>query len=102
MIALKAYIEIHTEPGSDIERILTSIRNSEGVKEACRVIGRADILVSVEGRDLRHISDIVTQKICAVRGIVAGETLVCVESGNLPQHIVPSNAPEQIPTITFG
>ena len=102
MIALKAYIEIHTEPGSDIERIVTSIRNSEGVKEACRVIGRADILVAVEGRDLRHISDIVTQKICAVRGIAAGETLVCVESANLPQHIPTSNTQEQIPAITFS
>jgi DNA-binding Lrp family transcriptional regulator len=102
VIALKAYIEIHTEPGSDTERIVTSIRNSEGVKEACRVIGRADILVSVEGRDLRHISDIVTQKICAIRGIASGETLMCVDSGNMPQQITPSNGQEQIPAITFS
>lgn len=102
MIELKAYIEIHTEPGSDIERIVASIRNSEGVKETCRVVGRADILVSIEGRDLKHISDIVTQKICATRGIATIETLVCVESGNLPQHITPSNSQEQIPTITFS
>ena len=102
MIVLKAYIEIHAEPGSDIERIVTSIRNSEGVKEACRVVGRADILACIEGRDLRHISDIITQKICAVRGIAAGETLVCVESGILPQQTTPSNSPEQIPAITFS
>lgn len=102
MIALKAYIEIHTEPGSDVERIVTSIRNADGVKEACRVVGRADILVSIEGRDLKHISDIVTQKICAVRGIATSEALVCVESGNLPQHIAPSNSQEQVPTITFS
>ena len=99
---MKAYIEIHTEPGSDVERIVSSIRNAEGVKEACRVIGRADILVALEGRDLRHISDIVTHKICGVRGIAAGETLVCVESGTLPQHTAPSNSPEQIPAITFS
>lgn len=102
MIVLKAYIEIHAEPGSDIDRIVTSIRNSDGVKEACRVVGRADILVAVEGRDLKHISDIVTQKVCAVRGIAAGETLVCVDSTNLSQHIPPSNTPEQIPAITFS
>ena len=102
MIALKAYIEIHVEAGSDIERIATSIRSVEGVKEACRVLGRADILVCVEGRDLKHISDIVTQKICAVRGISAGEALVCVDSGNVIQHTTPTNSPEQIPAITFG
>lgn len=102
MIALKAYIEIHAEPGSDIEKIVTSIRNAEGVREACRVIGRADILVSVEGRDLKHLSDIVTQKICAVRGITAGETLVCVESSNLPQPVTHSSSSEQIPAITFS
>lgn len=99
---MKAYVEIHAEPGSDIERIVTAIRNSDGVKEACRVMGRADILVAVEGRDLKHISDIVTQKICAVRGIAAGETLVCVDSANLSQHIHPSNTSEQIPAITFS
>ncbi len=99
---MKAYVEIHAEPGSDIEKIVTAIRTSDGVKEACRVMGRADILVAVEGRDLKHISDIVTQKICAVRGIAAGETLVCVDSANLPQHIHPSSTPEQIPAITFS
>jgi DNA-binding Lrp family transcriptional regulator len=97
---LKAYIEIHTEAGSDVERIASSIRNADGVKEVDRVIGRADILVSVEGRDLRHISDIVTQKICAIRGVASGETLMCVDPA-LPQSTI-TKVPEQIPAITFG
>lgn len=109
---MKAYVEIHTDPGSDVERIAAAVRNVEGVKEACRVVGRADILVSVEGKDLRHISDIISQKICAVRGISAGETLVCVDSMTMQQYTnptttqtqtqTPSGAPQEIPAITFS
>ncbi len=102
MTELKAYIEIHTEPGNDLERVVSAIKNTEGVKEVCRVIGRADVLVCLEGRDLRHISDIVNQKICAVRGIASTDTLVCLDSGSLPQHIPPSNSLEQIPAISFS
>lgn len=102
---LKAYIVTHTEPGSDIERILESIRNTEGVNDACRVVGRAEIVISVEGNDLRHISDIICQKVCAVRGISATETLVCVESGNVrepSEEPSTSSASEQYPTPTIA
>jgi DNA-binding Lrp family transcriptional regulator len=101
---LKAYIEIHIEPGSDIEKIVESIRKSEGVKEACRVVGRADILVTVEGRDLKQVSDIALQRICAVRGVSVGHTLVCIDSESLPKPAVtvPSNSPQEIPSISFS
>jgi DNA-binding Lrp family transcriptional regulator len=101
---LKAYIEIHVEPGSDVEKIVESIKRSEGVKEACRVVGRADVLVTVEGSSLKHISDIALQKIAAVRGVSIGHTLVCVESEMLPKpsNTVPSNTSDQIPMISFS
>lgn len=99
---MKAYIEIHIEPGSDVEKIMESIKRSEGVIEACRVVGRADILVTVEGRDLKHVSDIALQRISAVRGVSIGHTLICVDSTNLPQPSVPTRSTEQIPTISFS
>ncbi|MEM2759728.1 MAG: Lrp/AsnC ligand binding domain-containing protein [Nitrososphaerales archaeon] len=101
---LKAYIEIHVEPGSDVDRIVENIRRSEGVKEACRVVGRADVLVAVEGRDLRHVSDIALQKIAAVRGVTIGHTLVCVDSEILPKPTttVPPTMEQEIPTISFS
>ncbi|MFQ5920849.1 MAG: Lrp/AsnC ligand binding domain-containing protein [Nitrososphaerales archaeon] len=105
MIALKAYIEIHTEPGSDIDRIAASVRNTEGVTDVCRVIGRADIMITVEGRDLREISDLISQKICVVRGITATETSICVDSATateIPKPAVESSTSEQIPPLTFS
>lgn len=102
---MKAYMEIHVEPGSDIEKIIENIRKSEGVKEACRVVGRSDILVTVEGGDLRQISDIALQRISAVRGVSIGNTLVCVDSEKLPKpanDVVPSRSAEEIPTISFS
>lgn len=101
---MKAYIEIHIEPGSDVEKIVENIRATTGVKEACRVVGRADVLVAVEGRDLKHVSDIALQKISAVRGVSVGHTHVCVDSENLPkpESAVPSNSSQEIPPISFS
>ena len=101
---MKAYIEIHVEPGSDVEKIVESIKRSDGVKEACRVIGRADILVTVEGRDLKHVSDIALQRISSIRGVSIGHTLVCIDSEVLsePTADIPSNSSEQIPTLSFS
>lgn len=101
---MKAYIEVHAEPGSDVEKICGNIRSAEGVREACRVVGRADILVTVEGRDLKHISDIALQRISAVRGVSIGNTLLCVDSESLPKPVssVPSNSSQEIPAITFS
>ena len=98
-------MEIHVEPGSDIEKIIESIRKSEGVKEACRVVGRSDILVTVEGGDLRQISDIALQRISAVRGVSIGNTLVCIDSEriqNPTNNVVPSRLTEEIPAISFS
>lgn len=101
---MKAYIEIHIEPGSDIEKIVENIRRSEGVKEVCRVVGRADILVTVDGRDLKHISDITLQRISAVRGVSIGNTLVCIESESLsrPSSNLATSSPQEVPAISFG
>lgn len=59
-------------------------------------------MVSVEGRDIKQVSDIALQKICAIRGIAAFQTLLCVESDNLSQPTTPSHTLEQIPKITFA
>ncbi|MFQ5969388.1 MAG: Lrp/AsnC ligand binding domain-containing protein [Nitrososphaerales archaeon] len=93
---------MHVEPGSDVERIVTAIKNSEGVKEACRVTGHADVIVSVEGRDIKQVSDIAIEKICAIRGIAGSQTLLCVESDNLSQPTSSSPALDQIPKVAFA
>ena len=98
---MKAYIEVHIEPGSDVEKIVENVRRSEGVKEACRVVGRGDILVTVEGRDLKHVSDIALQRISAVRGVSIGHTLICVDSENQTEPSAPSNSSQEVPTIAF-
>ncbi len=105
MNSTKAYVVTHTEPGSDVERIIESIKSTEGVTDVCRVVGRANILIAVEGRDLKHISDIITQRICGVRGISATETMVCVESGSMheaPVEKTPATTTEQYPTPTIA
>ena len=99
---MKAYIEVHIEPGSDVEKIVENVRRTEGVKEACRVIGRGDILVTVEGRDLKDVSDIALQRISAVRGVSIGHTLICVDSENLPEPSAPSNSSQEVPPIAFS
>lgn len=95
-------MEIRVEPGNDVEKIVENIKRSEGVKEVCRVIGRVDIVVTVEGRDLKHLSDISLERISAVRGVSIGQTLVCVEPETQPQSLVPSTSSEEIPAISFS
>ncbi|MFQ5941738.1 MAG: Lrp/AsnC ligand binding domain-containing protein [Nitrososphaerales archaeon] len=101
---MKAYVEIHIDPGSDVEKIAENIRKSEGVKEACRVVGRADILVTVEGRDLKQVSDIALQRISSVRGVSVSHTLVCVDSESVPKPAATDSSPssEQVPAISFS
>ena len=76
---MKAYIEIKVEPGSNIQSILSVMRNIEGVKEAFAVTGHTDLIASIEAADLKGIADLVTQRIHPIRGIVGTETMVCVE-----------------------
>jgi len=102
MVALKAYIEIRVEPGNDVEKIVENIKRAEGVKEVCRVIGRVDVVVTVEGRDLKHLSDITLERISAVRGVSIGQTLVCVETETPTQSLVPSTSSEEVPAISFS
>lgn len=98
---MKAYIELHVEPGSDVEKIVENIRHCEGVKETCRVVGRADILVTVEGTSLKHVSDIALQNISAVRGVSIGNTLVCIDSEAIAKPGNSQSSSQKIPAITF-
>ncbi len=76
---MKAFVEIKIEAGTNVERIIRSLRSIEGVKEAFAVTGHTDIIASIEASDLKGIADIVTQKIHAIKGIENTETMLCVE-----------------------
>ncbi len=76
---MRAYIEIKIEAGSNILNILNALKSIEGVKDVSAVTGHADIVVSVETPDLHSMSELITQKIHAIRGIENTETMVCIE-----------------------
>lgn len=78
-LLMRAYIEIKVEPGSNIQNLLSIMRNVEGVREAFAVTGHTDLIASIEASDLKGIADLITQKIHPIRGIVNTETMVCVE-----------------------
>ncbi|MEM2760930.1 MAG: Lrp/AsnC ligand binding domain-containing protein [Nitrososphaerales archaeon] len=76
---MKAYVEIKVEPGSNIQSLLSVMRNVEGVREAFAVTGHTDLIAAIEASDLKGIAELVTQRIHPIRGIMSTETMVCVE-----------------------
>ncbi|RLI51767.1 Lrp/AsnC family transcriptional regulator [Candidatus Bathyarchaeota archaeon] len=71
---MKACILIKTEP-SKIKTVTKIVEKIEGVKIAFSVLGRTDVVASVEASTLEELS-ILAFKIGGTPGVIATETLV--------------------------
>jgi len=71
---MKACILIKTEP-SKIKTVTKIVEKIEGVKIAFSVLGRTDVVASVETSTLEELS-ILAFKIGGTPGVIATETLV--------------------------
>jgi len=67
-VSAKAFVLIETEAGKTSE-VVTTLRQTEGVKTADSVTGPYDVIVVVEGERLDEIGNIVTEKIQRVPGV---------------------------------
>lgn len=67
-VSAKAFVLIETEAGKTSE-VVTTLRQTEGVKTADSVTGPYDIIAVVEGERLDEIGNIVTEKIQRVPGV---------------------------------
>lgn len=74
---MKACILIKTDPGKN-RTITTMIEKINGVKIAFPVLGRADVVASVEVSTLEQLS-VLAFKIGGTPGVTATETLVGLE-----------------------
>ena len=67
-MSAKAYVLIETEVGKTSE-VVTTLKQTEGVKTADAVTGPYDVIAVVEGERLDEIGNIVTEKIQRVPGV---------------------------------
>jgi len=67
-VSAKAFVLIETEAGKTSE-VVTTLRQTEGVKTADSVTGPYDVIAVVEGERLDEIGNIVTEKIQRVPGV---------------------------------
>ena len=67
-MSAKAFVLIETEAGKTSE-VVTTLRQTEGVKTADSVTGPYDVIAVVEGERLDEIGNIVTEKIQRVPGV---------------------------------
>lgn len=74
---MKACVLIRTRPGRH-RLVAEKIATLQGVKEAFSVMGTADVVVRVEVKDLKAMTDLGT-KIGNLQDVVATETLIAAE-----------------------
>ena len=67
-MSAKAFVLIEAEVGKSHE-VVTTLRQTEGVKTADSVTGPYDVIAVVEGERLEEIGNIVTEKIQPVPGV---------------------------------
>ena len=71
---MKACVLVKTDAGAHTN-VAKQIRKHKGVKAAFSVMGRTDVVASVDVKDLKALSEL-DLKIAGIRGVNATETLV--------------------------
>jgi DNA-binding Lrp family transcriptional regulator len=61
------------------EAIIEALRQISGVQEVIAVFGRWDLVVSVQAEDIDELASVVVNKIRAIPGTTATETLIAVK-----------------------
>ncbi len=75
---VRAYILIEMVAGHS-RKLAASLRGSESVTDVDRVTGPYDVVAVLEGADINAISDVVTNDIHSLEGVVRTTTCVCLE-----------------------
>ncbi len=75
---VRAYILIEMVAGHS-RKLAASLRGSESVTDVERVTGPYDVIAVLEGADINAISDVVTNDIHSLEGVVRTTTCVCLE-----------------------
>ncbi len=75
---MKACVLIRVRPGHH-RRVAEKIASLRGVEEAFSVMGTADVVVRVQVKDLRAMTDLGT-KIGNLQDVVTTETLIAAEA----------------------
>lgn len=61
------------------EVIMEALRQISGVQEVIAVFGRWDLVVTVQAEDIDELASVVINKIRAIPGTTATETLIAIE-----------------------
>ena len=72
---MKAFILINAQTGG-ITDAVSNLKKLDGVKEAYMTFGPYDIVVTIEGKDIHEIGDILANQIQPIPRII--ETLTCL------------------------
>ncbi len=75
---VRAYVLIEMVAGHS-RKLAASLRGSESVTDVERVTGPYDVIAVLEGPDINAISDVVTNDIHSLEGVVRTTTCVCLE-----------------------
>ena len=75
---VRAYILIEMVAGHS-RKLVASLRGSESVTDVDRVTGPYDVIAVLEGADINAISDVVTNDIHSLEGVVRTTTCVCLD-----------------------
>ncbi len=75
---VSAYILIEVPPPHDVKKVVESIRNVNGVKEANAVAGPYDVIARVEAQDFNIIVNTVIKDLRIIEGISDTITLYTV------------------------
>jgi DNA-binding Lrp family transcriptional regulator len=71
----RAYVLVEMTAGYS-RSLVNSLSGRDGVRDASRVTGPFDVIVTFEGTDIEEISDFVTDQIHSLEGVV--RTTTCV------------------------
>jgi DNA-binding Lrp family transcriptional regulator len=75
---VRAYILIEMVAGHS-RKLATALRRSKSVTDVDRVTGPYDVIAVLEGADINAISDVVTNDIHSLEGVVRTTTCVCLD-----------------------
>jgi DNA-binding Lrp family transcriptional regulator len=75
---VRAYILIEMVAGHS-RKLAASLRGSDSVTDVDRVTGPYDVIAVLEGADINAVSDVVTNDIHSLEGVVRTTTCVCLE-----------------------
>ena len=75
---IMAYVLVEGAPGKNVKNVRDQMRNLKGVMSAELVTGPYDIVVQIQAKEMPDLTQIVTDKLLAVKGVGKTITLVVI------------------------